>query len=33
MASPLHNSAIDNYGYEFTWNGCDTILVAVGSAG
>jgi hypothetical protein len=23
----------DNYGYEFTWNGCDTILVAVGSAG
>jgi hypothetical protein len=23
----------ENYGYEFTWNGCDTILVAVGSAG
>ncbi len=24
---------IANYGYEFTWNGCDTVLVAVGSAG
>jgi hypothetical protein len=23
----------DNYGYEFTWNGCDTILVAVGTSG
>jgi hypothetical protein len=23
----------ENYGYEFTWTGCDTILVAAGTAG